>query len=66
MENTPISVLLAQAKADINNSIQQAVTENGLPASLIELILSDILSEVRRQSALEVFADMNKGDDDNA
>lgn len=58
-ENIPLSLMLENAKKNINVVINQAIEESGLPAYLLEGIVVDLLSEIRKQKNLELLADIS-------
>lgn len=55
----PLSVVMENTKAKLNQSFNQIITESKLPAYLIEGMISDILSQVRNQKNLELLSDIN-------
>lgn len=55
--NIPLSVLLENTKIRMTDSVNKVIQESNLPAYLIEGILSDILSDVRKQKNLELASD---------
>ena len=60
--NTPLSILLEKAKIRMTDSVNKAIQESNLPAYLIEGILLDILSDVRRQKNIELISDYESMD----
>ena len=55
--NIPLSVLLENTKIRMTDSVNKVIQESNLPAYLIEGILSDILSDVRKQKNIELASD---------
>ena len=55
----PTSLKIANAKGKILSTVNLASVEYNLPAFILEVILADILSEVRSQARIEVLNDMN-------
>lgn len=55
--NIPLSVLLENTKIRMTDSVNKVIQESNLPAYLIEGILSDILSDVRKQKNFELASD---------
>lgn len=55
--NTPLNVMIEQAKMKMVNSFNQVVQESHLPAYLIEGILLGILADVREQKSMELTSD---------
>lgn len=58
--NKPLSILLEQARMNILNATNQAIQESNLPSYLIEGVLCDILSDIRKQKAIELVMDYEK------
>lgn len=60
MENTPLSVILENAKGMMFTSFNQVQEKVNLPAYLMEGIILELLSQVRNQKNLELLSDMNR------
>lgn len=58
-KQTPLSILLENARAKIITETNKAMQETGLPAFLLEGILLEVLSDVRARKAIELTADYN-------
>lgn len=58
--NKPLSILLEQARMNILNATNQAIQESNLPSYLIEGVLCDVLSDIRKQKAVELVMDYEK------
>lgn len=70
MNNLPLNVKLNNCKKMLDNCITSIIMEYGLPAFLIEGILSEVMLEVKKQSHNELVRSYeelisNKGSDDN-
>lgn len=53
-----LSVLIENARSKLTQAFQGIVAETNLPAYLLEGIILDILSEVRKQKSLEIIEDL--------
>ena len=70
MNNLPLNVKLNNCKKMLDNCITSIIMEYGLPAFLVEGILSEVLLDVKKQSHNELVRSYdelisNKGSDDN-
>ena len=68
--NLPLNVKLNNCKKMLDNCITSMIMEYGLPAFLVEGILSEVMLEVKKQSHNELVRSYdelisNKGSDDN-
>lgn len=57
--NMPLSLMMENAKGAMTNVFNQIVEQSNLPAYLLEGIVADLLSEIRKQKNLELVSDMN-------
>ena len=58
-KNIPLSVLLANAKGNFINAVNQTLEETNLPAYLMEGIVVEVLAEIRARKNLELVSDYN-------
>lgn len=61
----PLSVMLENANGKLTAAFSQIAQETHLPAYLLEGIVAEILSDIRKQKNIELAADyaaMNKAD----
>lgn len=58
--NMPLSLMMENAKGAMTNVFNQIVEQSNLPAYLLEGIVADLLSEIRKQKNLELVSDMNR------
>jgi len=58
--NMPLSLMMENAKGAMTNAFNQIVEQSNLPAYLLEGIVADLLSEIRKQKNLELVSDMMK------
>lgn len=58
--NMPLSLMMENAKGAMTNAFNQIVKQSNLPAYLLEGIVADLLSEIRKQKNLELVSDMNR------
>ena len=70
MNNLPLNVKLNNCKKMLDNCITSIIMEYGLPAFLVEGILSEVMLEVKKQSHNELVRSYDelisdKGSDDN-
>ena len=70
MNNLPLNVKLNNCKKMLDNCITSMIMEYGLPAFLVEGILSEVMLDVKKQSRNELVRSYdelisNKGSDDN-
>ena len=70
MNNLPLNVKLNNCKKMLDNCITSMIMEYGLPAFLVEGILSEVLLDVKKQSNNELVRSYDelisdKGSDDN-
>ena len=68
--NLPLNVKLNNCKKMLDNCITSMIMEYGLPAFLVEGILSEVMLEVKKQSHNELVRSYDelisdKGSDDN-
>lgn len=57
--NMPLSLMMENAKGAMTDAFNQIVKQSNLPAYLLEGIVADLLSEIRKQKNLELVSDMN-------
>ena len=60
MNNLPLNVKLNNCKKKLDNCITSIIMEYGLPAFLIEGILSEVLLDVKKQSSAELTRSYNE------
>lgn len=60
MDNMPLSIMIENARGALNQTFNQIVEQSNLPAYLLEGIVADLLSEIRKQKNLELVSDMNR------
>ena len=60
MNNLPLNVKLNNCKKMLDNCITSIIMEYGLPAFLIEGILSEVLLDVKKQSSAELIRSYNE------
>ena len=60
MNNLPLNVKLNNCKKMLDNCITSIIMEYGLPAFLIEGILSEVLLDVKKQSSAELTRSYNE------
>ena len=70
MNNLPLNVKLNNCKKMLDNCITSIIMEYGLPAFLVEGILSEVMLDVKKQSHNELVRSYDelisdKGSDDN-
>lgn len=58
--NMPLSLMMENAKGSMTDAFNQIVEQSNLPAYLLEGIVADLLSEIRKQKNLELVSDMNR------
>ena len=58
--NLPLNVKLNNCKKMLDNCITSIIMEYGLPAFLIEGILSEVLLDVKKQSSAELIRSYNE------
>lgn len=58
--NMPLSLIMENAKGEMMNAFNQIIEQSNLPAYLLEGIVVDLLSEIRKQKNLELVSDMNR------
>lgn len=56
----PLSLMMENAKGAMTDAFNQIVKQSNLPAYLLEGIVADLLSEIRKQKNLELVSDMNR------
>jgi len=56
----PLSLMMENAKGAMTDAFNQIVEQSNLPAYLLEGIVADLLSEIRKQKNLELVSDMNR------
>lgn len=59
-ENMPLSLMIENARGAMNDAFNQIAEQTNLPAYLLEGIVADLLSEIRKQKNLELVSDMNR------
>lgn len=60
MDNMPLSIMIENAKGALNQAFNEILQQSNLPAYLLEGIVADLLSEIRKQKNLELVSDMNR------
>lgn len=58
--NMPLSLMMENAKGAMTDAFNQIFEQSNLPAYLLEGIVADLLSEIRKQKNLELVSDMNR------
>lgn len=58
--NMPLSLMMENAKGAMTDAFNHIVEQSNLPAYLLEGIVADLLSEIRKQKNLELVSDMNR------
>ena len=58
--NLPLNIKLNNCKKMLDNCITSIIMEYGLPAFLIEGILSEVLLDVKKQSSAELTRSYNE------
>lgn len=58
--NMPLSLMMENTKGAMTDAFNQIVEQSNLPAYLLEGIVADLLSEIRKQKNLELVSDMNR------
>lgn len=58
--NMPLSLMMENAKGAMTDAFNQIAEQSNLPAYLLEGIVADLLSEIRKQKNLELVSDMNR------
>ena len=58
--NMPLSLMMENAKGAMTDAFNRIVGQSNLPAYLLEGIVADLLSEIRKQKNLELVSDMNR------
>ena len=58
--NMPLSLMMENAKGAMTDAFNQIVEQSNLPAYLLEGIVADLLSEIRKQKNRELVSDMNR------
>ncbi len=56
----PLAIRMQQAKQAILTAVNQAGTEQGIPAFLMEGILADISQQVSARAGMERLADLDR------
>lgn len=56
----PLSIIIENVRADLFNEYNRVVSQSGLPAYLMEGIVVEILSEIRKQKNIDMIIEMNK------
>lgn len=59
MQNKPLPLILETAKGQIITAMNECIAQTGLPAYLLEGIVLEILSDIRRQKNCELAAEIN-------
>ena len=59
-ENMPLSLMIENARGAMSDAFNQVAEQSNLPAYLLEGIVADLLSEIRKQKNLELVSDMNR------
>ena len=58
--NMTVSLMMENAKGAMKYAFNQIVEQSNLSAYLLEGIVADLLSEIRKQKNLELVSDMNR------
>lgn len=58
--NMPLSLMMENVKGAMTDAFNPIVEQSNLPAYLLEGIVADLLSEIRKQKNLELVSDMNR------
>lgn len=56
----PLSIIIENVRADLFNEYNRVSSQSGLPAYLMEGIVVEILSEIRKQKNIDMIIEMNK------
>lgn len=56
----PLSIIIENVRADLFNEYNRVASQSGLPAYLMEEIVVEILSEIRKQKNIDMIIEMNK------
>jgi hypothetical protein len=59
MKNVPLSVMIENARGMMLDSFNEVIEKTNLPAYLLEGVVIDLLSEVRKQKNIELVAALN-------
>lgn len=59
MKNVPLSVMIENARSMMLDSFNEVIEKTNLPAYLLEGVVIDLLSEVRKQKNIELVAALN-------
>ncbi len=57
--NTPLSVMIENARLKMRSAVNEVIKESSLPAYLIEGILVDVLSDIKSQHMAELVHDFS-------
>lgn len=61
MENKmPISIIIQKTRSEMISATSEIMKSNGVPACLMELIISEILADIRVQSSTEIVIDLQR------
>lgn len=60
MSKLPLSILLEKTKGRLVSAMNEALSESGLPAYLMEGLVLEVLSDVRMEKAHELAMDMSE------
>lgn len=66
VSNISINVLIAQAKQEYANVVNQLIEKYGLPASIWSMILADILNQVNEVGKQELARDLEVMEKENS
>lgn len=58
--NVPIEVRIECARGEILNAVEKITREQGLPAAVIDGVISSVLEEIRGQEKMELVNAFNK------
>lgn len=56
----PLSIIIENVRADLFNEYNRVSSQSGLPSYLMEGIVVEILSEIRKQKNIDMIIEMNK------
>lgn len=58
--NVPIEIRIECARGEILNAVEKITREQGLPAAVIDGVISSVLEEIRGQEKMELVNAFNK------
>jgi hypothetical protein len=59
MKNVPLSVMIENARGMMLDSFNEVIEKTNLPAYLLDGVVIDLLSEVRKQKNIALIAALN-------